>query len=98
MRKALDTRMNELHNLVVEQAIRIMQNGRPLMSKGEPVLDPEGNVIYVPPTAAEITAAARILKDNGIDTPIKSHVTKSAEEEAMSLILSDLKETTREMQ
>jgi len=90
MSRATDKKMDDLHDLVVEQAIRLMKYGRPLISNGEPVLDPEGEIIYIPPTAAELTAAARILKDNGIDSPLKSQEQLTAEEDAMRSIIKDI--------
>jgi len=90
MSRATDLQMDKLHDLVVEQAIKLMTHGRPLVSQGEPVLDADGAVIFVPPSAAELTAAARILKDNGIDSPLKSTEQLTAEERAMRSILEDI--------
>lgn len=90
MTRATDTQMDTLHSLVVEQAIKLMKHGRPLISKGEPVLDAGGEVIFMPPTAAELTAASNLLKANGIDAPLKTDAQLSAEEDAMRSILDDI--------
>lgn len=87
---ASEDSLHHLHQLVVEQAINLMKFGRPLVIKGEMVTNPDGSIVYDPPTAAELTAAARILKDNGIDTPHKSDAQVSAEEEALKGVLNDL--------
>lgn len=69
-KRATAEEMDELHHLTVQQVINLMRRGRPVISRetGEPVII-DGEVLYTPPTSAELTAAARILKDNGIDSP-----------------------------
>ena len=88
--KATDATMNLLHELTVQQCVNLMKNGRPMMSKGEPLLDAAGEMIWAPPSAAEIAACARILKDNGIDTPHRVDMQTSTEEKAMASIVADL--------
>lgn len=89
--RASEESMNDLHSLVVKQAINLMTNGRPIISKetGEPVMV-NGEVLYMPPTAAELTAAARILKDNGIDTPALNSEASSEEVDAVRAAMDDI--------
>ena len=89
-RQASEESLNLLHQLTVDQAISLMTKGRPLVVKGELVTEPDGSIVYDPPTAAELTAAARILKDNGVDHPYISESRTSAEEEALQGVLNDL--------
>jgi len=90
-KRASEENMNNLHFLVVDQAINLMKHGRPVLSKetGEPVIV-NGAILFMPPTAAEITAAARILKDNGVDSPALSAGATDEEVDAISDAMADV--------
>lgn len=90
-KRAEEEDMFELHRLLVQNAIALLSRGRLLVYKGEAVLV-DGKPTYDLPTAAELTAAARILKDNGIDTPHMGAKDASAEAAALAGILTDLQE------
>lgn len=88
-KKAEEQEFNELHRLLVDNAIRLLKRGRLVTYKGE-VVTFNGEPVYDLPTAAELTAAARILKDNGIDTPQISGKVETAESAALANIMESL--------
>ena len=88
-KKAEEAAFNELHRLLVDNAVRLLSKGRLVVYKGE-VVTLDGEPVYALPTAAELTAAARILKDNGIDSPQISGKVETAESAALAGIMDSL--------
>lgn len=89
--KAEEAEFNELHRLLVQNAVRLLKHGRLVVYKGE-VVTLNGEPVYDLPTAAELTAAARILKDNGIDSPQISGKVETAASVALAGIMGSLNE------
>lgn len=61
--------LGQLHEQLTQALLTITRVRMvPLMAKGEPVLDPDGQPIMIEqaPTAAEMAAAATFLKQNNI--------------------------------
>lgn len=66
---SLEVTLRHVHELLAKDMLDRLQNGVPATDKsGVPLVDPEtGEPILRPLVAAEWTAIAKFLKDNGID-------------------------------
>lgn len=60
-------RLPALHGALTEAYFRALK-GEPLKdAHGTPILDPDGQVQYLPPSPATLKACNEFLKNNGID-------------------------------
>jgi hypothetical protein len=61
--------LGRVHELLAKDMLSRLENGVPVFDKdGNAVVEEDGSPVYRPLTAAEWTAIAKFLKDNGIDS------------------------------